>query len=163
MPATPRRLEFTAKDLAGPPEHSGGTYSEIVVPGDFEITLASVDDYDYTDRGKSKGWIFLYQVATSTGPCDFSVYLSFGKGARWKIGDVFLAHGIPANVGIENVDPNLLVGQVIGGHLDYGVDRTTGEPTQYREIKEFFPLVSAPASAEAEDEAPFSAGDPEVL
>lgn len=144
MPATPQRLNITAKDLAGPPDISGGTYSEIEVPGDYELKLADVEDYDKRSEGKSHGWVFKYQIGTSTGPCDFNVYLSFNTTARWKMIQVFQAHGADLSEGIAALDPNSLVGQVIGGHVDFPRDND-GEPTStYREIMEFFPLTEPP-------------------
>ena len=169
MPATPRDLRVTAKDLEGPPEYSGGTYSEIEVPGDFEIILVDVEDYDKRDAGKTQGWKFLYQVDTSTGPCDFNVYLSFAAKARWKIIDVFAAHGFDiATEGIHKADPNSLIGEKIGGHIDFPRGKD-GEPTNnYREIKEFFPLVEAPvvdedARGETVAASQSKADEPDVL
>ena len=168
MPATPRRLEVTAKDLEGKPEFSGGTYAEIDVPDDYEIFLADVSDYDKRDEGKTHGWEFLYQIETSTGPADFRVFLSLSKSARWKIIEVFAAHGIDLEVvGIHDADPNAIVGETIGGHVDFPRDKD-GEPSStYREIQAFFPLVEAPEDPEVggttEVAADIVADEPEVL
>lgn len=163
MPATPRKIRFTAKDLEGAPKNTGGTWSEIEVGYDYELTLADVEDYDYRDRDKSMGWIFLYHVETSTGPCEFKVFLALtSEGARWKLGDIMKAHELGPEIGVEDFDPNSIVGTKIGGHIEYGKDRD-GTESRFREITAFFPLVDAPEPVVEAGAATPAPEEPEVL
>lgn len=160
MPATPRKLKITAKDLEGPPAITGGTYSEIPTPSDQELYLADVNDYDKRPE-KGHGWVFSYHVETSTGPCNFDVYLSFSESARWKIVDVFAAHGVDiGEVGIANADPNALIGDTIGGHIDFPRDADDEPTSTYREIQDFFDLADPPEEVEADE--PVAQGGPEA-
>jgi len=137
--ATARQVDITEEDIAKAKEpRANGTWSEIEVPGDYEITLAAVEDYK---TAKSEGWIFIYHVQTSTGPCELKEWVSLGQSARWKLSQIAAAHGITS---ISILNPDDLVGESIGGHVDWGKDRETGEVSSYREVKEYFALVDAP-------------------
>lgn len=142
--ATARRIEFESGDFST----ASGAYAELDVPGDYEAVLVKVDDYDYRDRGKSYGWIFIYEVETPSGnTVPFNVHLSFGKNARWKIAETYAAHGFDVKEGINNLDPDSLVGDVIGVHIDFGTEKDeNGQevPSAYREIKSLFALADEP-------------------
>jgi hypothetical protein len=156
MPATVITLTPTADEL---PSSGGGLYNEIEVPGDYEVRLEAVEDYDKgPDR---KGWIFIYSCETpSGGSVEFKSYLSFNKAARWKIMDTFDAHGSSSEDGVQReLDPNALIGSSVGAFIDYPRDKSTGEPTsQYRGIEKIFTLADAPAGTpepvDLEAEAP---------
>ena len=146
MPATARRLDFPTDVIEG--TGNGGAYAELDVPGDFEATLRDVEDYDYRDRGKSFGWIFVYGVETPDGKeVPFKVWLSLGENARWKIHETLLAHGIVVESGPLDVDPNTLIGEMVGAHIDFD------EEEKYRQIETLFNL------SEVDDDAM----EPEVL
>ena len=145
MPATARKLEIDQSDFDST---GGGAYAELEVPADYEATLSDVEDYDYTDRGKSRGWIFHYGVETPSGStATFKTWLSFNKNARWKLIEVLEAHGFPIEEGINSVDPNQFIGEVVGVHLDFGTEKDENGnevPSAFREIKSIFNLVDEP-------------------
>jgi hypothetical protein len=154
MPATARRIPVTDKDLEG--GGSGGAYAELDVPNDYEAVLSEVSDYDKTKEGKSRGWVFSYEVETPSGKtCEFNSYLSFGDNARWKLIEVLEAHEVDLSTGLNDVDPNALVGELIGVHIDFPRDRKTDEPTSaFREIRTHFALAEFPGLGGPEEEAP---------
>ncbi len=143
MPATVITVTPTADEL---PSSGGGLYNEIEVPGDYEVVLESVEDYD---KGpERKGWIFFYSCETpSGGSVEFKSYLSFSSKARWKIYDTFEAHGSSSEEGVQReLDASSLIGTKAGAFIDFPRDKTTGEPTsQYRGIEKIFALADAPA------------------
>jgi hypothetical protein len=150
MPATAKTLKFTPEDLEG---SGGGAYAELEVPGDFPCYLADVLDYDFTERGKSKGWIFRYMVETPSGAeVKFDTYLSFGENARWKINEILTAHGIEVEE-MTTIDPNDLIDDAMMAHIDFPRDKDTKEPTSdFRELQNVVPMSSTPAYADAEPE-----------
>ena len=140
MTATARYLGITPEEMAEEEApRSTGTYSEIETPGDYELTLVRVEDF--TSKAGPEGWKFIYQVETSTGPCDFPTWVTVAPNMRWKIKEILKAHGIP---GVVHFDPTTLIGEVVGGTIDFPIDRATGEPKSFREIVVLFPLVDAP-------------------
>ncbi len=145
MTATARVLAITEEDLEG-----GGSYAALEVPEDYEATLTSVEDYDYTDQGKSSGWIFDYEVENLS----FKSWLAHSQGARWKVIEVLTAHGIDVEEGTITVDPNTLVGQVVGARVDYQKDPDEHDAEMdgpnYKEIKWMFPLGAASTGDEVE-------------
>ena len=132
--------------MLGGESSGGGAYAELVVPDDYEGTLVDVEDYDKTKQGKSRGWVFHYDVQTPSGKtCRFKSWLSFGQNARWKLLEVMEAHEVEMELGLNEVDPNSLIGDVIGLHIDFPRDKNTDEPNSpFREIKQHFALVEAP-------------------
>lgn len=140
--ATARQIPLSKDQLEG---DGGGAYASIEVPGDYEVVLKEVSDYDYRAKGKSYGWLFVYDCETPTGgSVPFNMYLSFGENARWKLVEVLRAHGVDLSEGMNSVDPNALVGEVVGAHIDFPRN-DDGEPTsKYREITEVFSLVEQP-------------------
>lgn len=166
MTATARQINVTAEDLAG--GQGGGAYAELEVPGDYEAILREVSDYDKRKEGKSWGWIFEYEVETPSGKMvTFKAWLSFGQNARWKLIEVLEAHDVDMSEGLNNVDPNALVDDVIGVHIDFPRDKETDEPTsEFRELRAFFPLTEAPAVPETETsqlEERLAAEEPDVI
>lgn len=144
--ATARQIPVSESDLTN---DGGGAYAELEVPGDYEAVLKSVEDYDYTDKGKSYGWLFLYAVETPSGASvDFKVYLSFGQNARWKLVSVLQAHDANLEVGVAEVDPNAFVGETIGASIDYPRDDEDQPTSKFREIRGFFSLAEEPEPVE---------------
>lgn len=143
--ATARKLVFTEEDLDDTGGGAGGAYAAIDVPGDYKMNLIEVEDYDKRSEGKSYGWVFTYTVDGGGGPAEFKTWLSFSDAAAWKLSEVLAAHGIQLEPGVEaNIDPESLVGDVVGGHIDYPRDKVTDKPTSnYREIRQVFALVDA--------------------
>lgn len=154
MPATARKIEIEASDFST----GSGAYSELDVPGDYEAILADVIDYDYRDRGKSFGWVFVYEVETASGKTvPFNVHLSLGKNARWKIIETAAGHGYDVEEGIINFDPNQFIGDSVGVHLDFGTERDENGnkvPTAYREVQTVFALVDQPEEEVSTTEPP---------
>ncbi len=150
MPAEAITFTPTADDMP----RSGGLYSEIEVPGDYEVVLRDVDSYD---KGEGRrGWIFLYDCETpSGGTVEFKWFLSFNQKARWKITETFATHGQVIEEGQPQAfDPNALIGTMVGAHIDFDRD-DNGEPSNpYRAIQRIFPLVDAPAEEEASTPQP---------
>lgn len=158
--ATARDLTYTDKELAdasAPSGGGGGAYAAIEVPGDFSAILRRVDDYDKRDAGKTHGWVFYYGVDGGGGEAEFRVWLSFGGNASWKMIEVLAAHGIQMEPGVKiNIDPESLINDEVGVHVDYPRDKVTNNPTStYREIRQVFPLADAPLPVESVvEEAP---------
>lgn len=148
--ATARQFDVTQEDIDSE-GGAGGAYAEIEVPGDYQVTLTEVEDYDKRDKGKSHGWIFVYEVETPSGATvDFRIYASFGKKARWKLLEVLEAHSYDIEAGINDVDPDAFIGDVVGATIDFPRD-DDGEPdSKYREITAVFDLAEAP-EGEAEE------------
>lgn len=161
MPATPITATPTAEQM---PQQGGGLYTEIEVPGDYEVVLREVDDYD---KGENrKGWVFLYDCETpSGGSVEFKFWLSFSQASRWKIFEVFAAHGQTVNEGVENAfNPNAIIGTKVGAHIDFPRDKVTGEATsQYRGIERIFALVDAPAEEATPQPVALEAETPESI
>lgn len=148
MAATARQIPVTAGDLAG---NGGGAYASLEVPGDYELVLRDVEDYDYRAKGKSYGWLFLYDCETPAGgSVEFRVYVSFNENARWKMIEVLEAHGCDLSEGLNTVDPNALIGDVIGGHIDFPRDNDGNPTSKYREIRQVFSLAQEPELASPE-------------
>lgn len=149
--ATARQFEFSQEDIDSQ-GGGGGAYAELEVPNDYEATLTAVDDYDKRDKGKSQGWVWTYEVETPSGATvDFRLWTSFGKAARWKLLEVLEAHGVDVEQGINDVDPDDFVGDVIGATIDFPRDKETDEPTSdFREIRVVFDLAASPEAEEAE-------------
>ena len=141
MAATARQIPVSKDDLdsAG---GGGGAYAEIAVPADYEGVLTDVEDYDKRKDGKSWGWLFKYEVETPSGKgVPFHSYLSFGDNARWKLIEVLKAHDVDLTDGLNNVDPNALIGEVIGLSIDFPRDDDGNPTSKYREITLHFPLA----------------------
>ena len=156
MPAKAMQISITEEDLKSA---AGGAYAEIEVPGDYEVTLSKVEDYDNTGKGGSYGWIFHYDVDTpSGGVVPFRTWLAFSQAARWKLIEVLTAHDVDLDEGLNQVDPNMLVGEVVGCTIDFPRDKETGEPTsEFRELQSFWSLADEPDAeipADAEDLVP---------
>lgn len=153
MAATARKLDITKEDLSG---GSGGAFAELEVPNDYEAVLASVEDYDYTARGKSMGWLFTFNIPTPSGKeVALTQHVAFTPDSRWKLVSILDAFGIDLSEGVNDVDPNSVVGMPVGVHIDFPRD-DDGEPTsKYREIQDVFSLVKAPTSVEQPEVAVF--------
>lgn len=149
MPATARKFNITAEDLAN--EGGGGAYAELEVPWDGPALLKDVNDYDKTKKGGTKGWLADYVVTTDSGKeLDFSVHLSFSQAARWKLMQWAEAHELDLTEGINSIDPNEAIDTEAGVHIDFPRDGNDEPTSKYREIREFYPL------AELDEEEDFS-------
>lgn len=138
--ATAHTIRFTPEEVAGKGE---GLYSDLEVPGDFKATLTKVEDFDNRTRGGSFGWIFHYSVESNKGTTvPMKSYIALSDKARWKVREVLKAHQYPLEE-LLNLDPESLVGDTVGVHIDFGTDRDTGEKTQYRELQSFFKLPNS--------------------
>lgn len=149
MPATARQLDIPQEDL----DSSGGAgaYAEIEVPGDYEVTLIDVEDYDKRSEGKSYGWVWTYEVETPSGNAvPFRTWTSFSKAARWKLIELLEAHGVDIEAGINDVDPNDFIGDVVGATIDFPRDKDDEPTSDFREIRFLFALAKAPAGVEEE-------------
>lgn len=152
MPATVITATPTREQLD---TGTGGLYNEIEVPGEYEVRLEGVEDYDKGDG--RKGWIWIYSCETpSGGQVEFQYYLSFSTKARWKIYDAFTAHGSGSEADTtRELDPNALIGTMVGAFIDFPREKGTGAATsQYREIVKVFDIA---------DEALIQAGTPEPV
>ncbi len=132
---------ITATPTADQMPSSGGRYNEIEVPGDYEVVLEDVEDYD---KGPDRtGWVFIYSCETpSGGSVEFKSYLSFSSKARWKIFDTFAAHGVEFDVDASREwDANSLIGGKVGAFIDYPRDDNNEPTSQYRGIEKIFALA----------------------
>ncbi len=145
MPATPIKYTPKAGAVAAAQNRPGGAYAELEVPGDYEVTLASIEDYDFTQQGKSKGWLAVYDCETpSGGSVPFNDYMSFSDAARFKFDQFFeaFAPGFLVEGQDNGLDPNTFVGVKVGAHIDFPREKKTREPTsEYREIQRIFAIV----------------------
>lgn len=133
MAATARQIPVSKEDLDN---DGGGLYASIQCPGDYEAVLLAVDDYDRRDSGKSFGWIFSYGVTSPTGAqVPFNDFVSFSEKSRWRLLKVLDAFGVDISEGLNSVDPNLLVGDVVGVHIDWD------ENKKYRNIEDVYSLT----------------------
>ena len=152
MAAQAREFIFSEAELedAATPGGGGGGYGAIDVPKDYEAILRSVEDYDKTADGKTKGLVFSYGVDGGGGEVPFNMYVAEGSKSAWKRLEIFAAHGIVPQAGVAfSFDPSGFIGDMVGVHIDYPRD-DNGEPTNnYREIRQIFALEAAP-TAEAE-------------
>ena len=145
MPATARQIPVTDEDLAG--TSGGGAYAELEVPGDFEAILRDVNDYDKRAEGKSYGWIFEYEVEAPSGAMlPFKIWLSFSQAARWKLVEVLEAHEVDLTAGLNDVDPNSLIDDVIGVTIDFPRDKEDNPTSDFREIRATFALAEEPGT-----------------
>lgn len=135
-------IRYTPKaaDLPNPNRGQGGSYSELEVPGDYEVRLESFSDYDKTATGGTKGWIFEYQCETpSGGSVGFSVWIPHNQ--MWKVIQHFDALGSTSEEGESRVfDPKELVGNMAAAHIDFPRDDFQEPTSKYREIRYVFPI-----------------------
>ena len=144
MPATAQNFNITKDDLVG---GIGGAFAELTVPGEYEATLSSVEDYDYTAKGKTKGWKFNFAIETpSGGSVTLSSHIAFTPESRWKLVGTLEALGSDLSEGVNSIDPNAYVGDKVGLLIDFPRN-DDGEPiSKYREIQDVFSLVELPPS-----------------
>ncbi len=143
MPATARQIPVTEEDLAG--NSGGGAYAEIEVPGDYEGILRDVNDFDNSAKGGATGWIFEYEVEAPSGKMvTFKVWLAFSQAARWKLVEALEAHEVDLTTGMNNVDPNSLIDDVVGLHIDFPRDKDDKPTSEFREIRQLFVIPEAP-------------------
>lgn len=154
MPATARQVGVTEEQIQSAAEgpKDSAAYSAITVPGDYVAVLKDVQDYDFRSKGKSHGWVFIFEIMG----CEFKDYVSFGENARWKLIQTWEALGGDINVGVNNMDPNTLIGSEAGARVDWQKDPATlGEnDVNYREIKYTFPIIEDEEEAAIEEEVP---------
>lgn len=149
MPATARQINITEDQaVSAVGVRDTGTYSAIQVPADYVATLKDVQDYDYRSRDKSHGWLFVFNIMG----CEFKEHVSFSENARWKLIQVIESLGGDISVGINNLDPNLLIGNEAGAHVDWQKDPSTLSENEvnYREIKYVFSVPSDEAPTDLE-------------
>jgi hypothetical protein len=130
-----------AADMPNPNRGQGGSYTEIEVPGDYEVKLESYKNYDNTAKeGGTKGWVFTYSCETpSGGSVPFTVYLPFSQ--MWKIILHFTALGsvVTEDEG-RDFDPEELLNSVTAAHIDFPRDQLNNPTSKYREIRYVFPI-----------------------
>ena len=168
MPATPIKYTPEAGSVAAAKAGPGGAYAEIEVPGDYEVVLIGVENYDFTKEGKTRGWVATYSCETpSGGVVTFDDYLAFTEKAQFKIDQFFEAHasGLLQD-GVEiTADPNAYVGTTVGAHIDFPRNKQ-GEPTStYRGIERIFPIVDKDefSGDDTEGESVSTPSEPEAV
>lgn len=171
MPATPIKYTPSAGSVAAAQAGPGGAYAEIEVPGDYEVVLVGVENYDFTKDGKTKGWVATYSCETpSGGSVTFDDYLAFTDKAQFKIDQFFEAHasGLLQDEVETVLDPNAYVGTTVGAHIDFPRDKQGNPTSTYRGIERIFPLVDEDEflgeDTEGEDDStPSSTGVVELI
>jgi hypothetical protein len=158
MAATARRITVTEESKSSGGQ--GGAYAAIEVPGDYEVVLADVSDYD---KGPGRqGWKFEYRL----DGLPFTTYFSFSEAARWKLVEMMEAHlGRELEAGdVSEFDPNDYVGDVVGAHIDWqdDPDSLPEGAKNYREIKTIFALLESPV-ADAPEEPSLEAAEPDII
>lgn len=145
MPATPIKYVPKKGAVAAARNRAGGAYAEIDVPGDYEVILTSIENYDFTDRGKTRGWLASFSCETPSGnSVNFDDYMSFGESSKFKIDQFFeaFAPGSLVEETTNDLDPNEFVGKTVGARIDFPRNKETGEPTSpYRGISWIFAIV----------------------
>jgi hypothetical protein len=148
MSATARQFDIPQEDLDND-GGGGGAYAEIEVPGDYEVTLVDVEDYDKRSEGKSFGWVWTYEAETPSGKTvPFRTWTAFSPAARWKLIEVLEAHGVDIEAGINSVDPNDFIGDVVGATIDFPRDKEEVPTSDFRELRSLFALAAAPVAEE---------------
>ena len=118
MTASPMSFTFTEDDTSSSGGGGNASYAALE-PGDYVGTLVKVENYDYSDRGKSKGWIWHYKVEG----LDFKDWTAFSQAARWKVAQVLEAFGIPVEAGLPvEIDPNQFIGLDVGVTIGWQKD-----------------------------------------
>lgn len=139
MTVTPMTFSFDEDEL-GSSGGGGGSYAALEV-GEYTGTLIKVEDYDYTSRGKSKGWIWYYSVEG----LEFKDWTAFSAAAKWKVEQVLTAFGVPLEAGIPvEIDPGAFVGMEVGVTIDWQKDPDSLEEDEvnYKVIDSVWPLPS---------------------
>ena len=139
MPATPIKYTPEKGSL------SSGQYSDIEVPGDYEVVLVSIEDYDKTEEGKTRGWVATYSCETPDGgSVNFDDYLAFTPKARFKIEDFYKAHapGFQAEEVEATLNPSELIGTTVGARIDFPRNKQGEQTGDFRGIVRVFALAA---------------------
>lgn len=116
MTATPEQFIITDDELTAA---SSGNYGTLEVPADYDATLVKVEDFDKTAEGKTRGWIFFFDIQGLS----FRYYVSKSKAARWKLIETVRAfrptffETRAADGTTQVIDPNAWIGEVVGAHV----------------------------------------------
>ena len=102
MAATPKTFEFyTPKE------------------GPSDVELVAVKDHVGKTSG-NPGWKWTFKEVRSGELYD--IYTMFSQKARWKLTETLAAFGWEIDDGVNDVDPNLYVGQIVTGEFAFEED-----------------------------------------
>lgn len=106
MPASKRKLDFR-----GVKDRSGFRIKHFP-EGDYRGKIVDVADHE-SDNGE--GWVYTIQVKNAKFPY---YVMTYDKKQLWKVRNVFLAAGMKVPKKLLAVDPNKVVGKVVGVTLE---------------------------------------------
>lgn len=109
MPATKRNLDFTNV------KEGGGISPRRMPMGDYRAVIKDVADHK-TDKDPNQ-WVFTIQL-TDHRSSSYGYYCGTTENMLWKVRNLFLACGIQVPKKRMGVDPNKLVGKIIGITLE---------------------------------------------
>ena len=125
MAATPKTLEFFE-----------------LKPGTNDVELVSVKDHVGKTSG-NPGWKWTFKEIRSGET--FDMYTMFSQKARWKLIEVLNAFGWESEDGLNDIDPNIYIGQIVTGEFDYQEEdefsTSMGGP-KYLELRRVYRQVS---------------------
>lgn len=133
-------LDFTnVKDSSGiNPKH--------VEPGDYSAKIVSVTE---TDKDGTPMWLFLFQLSDSP-TATYPYYCKLQENQLWKVRNLLIACGKQVPKKRVNVDPNGLVGKVVG--ISLNDDEYEGKLKSV--IEGVFPAEELGAKSSPADEDP---------
>jgi hypothetical protein len=112
------------KELIEITGESTGSYAALD-PGEYEATLAGVEDYDKRHQGKTHGWVWNFEVLG----LPFKMWTAFTEKSLWKLAEVVGAFD-QSKVndildGVIDVDPNDYIGMTCVGEIVWEKDPAT--------------------------------------
>lgn len=106
MPASKRKLDFRGvKDRSG-------FRTKHFPEGDYKGKIIDVDDHE-SDNGE--GWVYTIQVKNGKFPY---YVMTYDKKQLWKVRNTFIAAGMKVPKKLLAVDPNKVVGKMVGVTLE---------------------------------------------
>ncbi len=115
MPASARNIDMTNVK-------EGGAFNSRQVPaGDYRLRVVDVQDGEVKrgDNAGSPQWTFVIQIATGKHKGGKYPYrCTLVENQLWKVRNLLVAAGITVPKQRLKVDPNKLIGKVVGGTLE---------------------------------------------
>lgn len=95
----------------------GGGFNPVQqTPGDYKAKITKVADHK--SHAGNEGWVFSIVTPGGNGRATYPYYCTIDEKSLWKVRNLFIAAGMAVPKKRVKVDPNKLVGKVIGISLD---------------------------------------------
>lgn len=146
MAVTARVMDFTnVKDASN-------FNTKRVPEGDYKAKIIKVEDHASGNSKEPNNWVFSVQLTTRTRGA-YPYYCGFEEKQAWKIRNLLIAAGLVVPKKKVKVDPNKLVGKLIGVTMED--DEYDGKPKSV--IAGVFPVTDlsgdAPEGSDTADDA----------